>query len=196
MVPSENLELMWNIEVACRRCIQAAYSFDVSSKSSSNILAFTQNCYGAMCVIHWCQVFGTCSERTHFSRLFKGGTISCMTKAHAAARIWQSVAMNEEEYEIFWEGVVNARDKYLVHNDFDAPKRPIFPDLSILVNACLEMRSILRDIITANYVDRDHSLEDIPFAIKYYPNEMFLVDVKSEANSLEKDIFGGENVNL
>jgi hypothetical protein len=154
MLNQEQLDLLWVIEVACRRCIRAAKFFDVVSGKGDNVWAFTLNCYGGICVIHWCQVFGARSEPTHYSHLFDEGMLAKMTKDNAANKLRAALSMNKEQYRPFWKGVKDARDMYLVHNEFLARDRPAFPYTALMVNTCLVMRSVVREIVESESLPR------------------------------------------
>jgi len=45
MLTSRQLDLLWNIEIACQRCIRAAHYFEIASDSERNIWSF-YNAYG------------------------------------------------------------------------------------------------------------------------------------------------------
>lgn len=188
MLTSRQFDLMWNIEVACQKCIRAAHHFEIASNSVNKVWSFSQNCYGGISVIFWCQVFGAYPEPTHFKKLFEAGPLAGMSKGQAAERLWQSAGMNESQYSKLWNEAINARNKYLVHNDFNTKDRPVFPDLDVLVNVCLEMRNIIIDIAKHENSDDPKKLDEILQSISYFTNDRFLAEIKAEQQVLRQNI--------
>lgn len=184
MLSCDQLDLLWNIEIACQRCIRASHYFDIVSGTKANMWIFTQNCYGGICIIHWCQVFGVWSEPTHYSRLFKAGTVSSISKDQAADRLRKATGKDEHQYKSLWEEVKSARDKFLVHNEFSSKDRPVFPDLDILVKVCLEMRDIIREIVKSEESEDPKQQENIANFVSYYTNDRFLSEIKGESQRL------------
>ena len=69
----KDLNLLWQIELHCERCMRAcAYFLAVRGSNCSNLWSFTQNCYAEAAIIHWCNIFGShSSEPTHFKFFFE-----------------------------------------------------------------------------------------------------------------------------
>jgi hypothetical protein len=184
MLTRNQLNLLWGIEFACQRCIRAAKYFDVASGTEKNVWAFTQNCYGGICIIHWCQVFGSWSEPTHYSQLFDSGMLANMTKDIVKEKLRTELGLNENEYLVFWQGVKDARDRYLVHYEFATEDKPRFPDTDLLLKTCLVMRTILREIIEYESSE-DHELQEkIRHFLSYYTNERYLEEIDHETKLL------------
>lgn len=192
MLNQEQLDLLWVIEVACQRCIRAAKYFDVVSRTPNNVWAFTQNCYGGICVIHWCQVFGSGSEPTHYSHLFDKGMLAQMTKENVSQRLRSALGMNDDHYRVFWQGVKGARDRYLVHHEFLAHDSPRFPDTDLLVSTCLVMRTVVGEIVQSEPGENEKLHEDIRHFVSNYTNERFLSEIKHESEALRKALSGGK----
>jgi hypothetical protein len=184
MITHDQLNLLWNIEVACQWCIRAAHYFDVASNSKSNMWSFTQNCYGGICVIHWCQVFGAKSEPTHYSKLFGVEPLAGMSKNRTEERLRQSTGMDKIIYKQLWNETKKARDKFLVHNEFNSKETPIFPDLDVLIKVCCEMRNIISDIVTLVKSDDPKKQADIAHFVTHFTNEMFLAEIQKETHVL------------
>ena len=142
-------------------------------------------------MIHWCQVFGAFAEQTHFKQLFGTGSLAGMSQDKAAERLRQCIGMDEIQYKQLWNGAKNARDKYLVHNDFNARDRPVFPDLDVLVNVCLEMRNIISDITMHENSDDPQKLGTILHSITYFTNDRLLAEIQAEAQVLTQAILAG-----
>ena len=186
MLTHDQLDLIWNIEVACQRCIRAAYYFNVISGSQHNLWAFTQNCYGGIFVIHWCQILGSRSEPTHYSKLFEPGPLSNFTKEQVSSRLHASVGMTEDQYKNFWLSAKDARDKFLVHNEFSSSDRPVFPDLDQMVDVCLEMRKIIFEIISSQSSEDSIYQKDIRHFISYYTNEKLVSEIRNDLPDFEQ----------
>jgi hypothetical protein len=185
MLTNEQLDLLWNIEIACQRCIRAASHFEVASNSKSDLWSFTQNCYGAMTVIHWCQIFGAYDEPTHFSSLFKNGALGGMLKEHVSNRLCAYVRMSQAEYNIFHKATTDARNKYFVHNEFKSELHLVFPDLDILKRLCLEMRNIIREIVVAESSENPVIHSAISESVSFLTNDRLLDEIQVEAGKIE-----------
>ena len=196
MLTRKKLELVWHINVSCLKCIRTAKYFKVVSGVGSNrwkftqrnLWNFTQNCYGGICVIHWCQVFGNRSERTHYSHLFDDGTISVITKEQITERLRNKLGMNEQQYNSLWEEVKKARDKYFVHYDFDTSDRPVFPKLDHLVDICLEMREITFEIINSEKSEDPEFQMKIKNDFSRFKNKRLLSVIEKESHRLENAV--------
>ena len=188
MLTKDQLDLLWVVEFACQRCIRAGKYFDVASGTQQNVWAFTQNCYGGICVIHWCQVFGARSEPTHYSHLFDMGNLAQITKDIVAERLLAALGMNDDQYHAFWKGVKGARDGYLVHHEFLAPDSPKFPDTDLLVKTCLAMRTVMREIIESESAEDAKLHGDIRHFMSHYTNERFLSEIGHETEALKQTL--------
>jgi len=186
MLTYGQLDLIWNIEVACQRCIRASQYFNVVSGTRRNLWAFTQNCYGGICVVHWCQVFGSRSEPTHYSRIFESGAVSTISKEEVSKKLHASVGMNDDQYMQFWQSVKDARDKFLVHNEFSSSDRPVFPDLAKMADVCLEMRKILLDIIESESSENPKYQGDIRHFISSYTNDRLVSEITNDLPDLKQ----------
>lgn len=187
MLTRQQINLLWAIDMACTRCIFAAKCFDIVSDANKNVWAFTQNCYGGICVIHWCQVFGACKEPTHYSRLFDEGSVSNMTKEEVSNRLRGVLGMNESEYLCFWETVKQARDKYLVHDDFADADRPTFPDSTMMLKTSLEMRDILRHIIDSESIEDEEDRGVVDF-VSRMTNDRYLLQIDNDVQPLVRAV--------
>jgi hypothetical protein len=188
MLKRTHLELLWNIEIGCRRCIRSASYFKTVSGTNLNLWAFTQNCFGGICVIHWCQIFGSRSEPTHYSKLFDDVAGVPFSKDKISDRLRNSVEMTEIEYQKFWEEVKRARDGFLVHNEFGTADRPVFPDLDCIVSICLEMRNIILEIVNACQSEDPKYQQDIKHFMTHYTNDTFLSEIKKDLPKLSNAV--------
>lgn len=187
MLIRSQLELIWNIEILCRRCVQGARYFNALPKAKDRRWAYTQNCFGGISIIFWCQVFGSDSEPTHYSKLFDGNAALPISRDEIADRLREAARMTEPEYRKFWQGVKDARDKFFVHNEFDAEDRPYFPDLDVMGHVCLEMRIVLREILVACTSEDICFQKRILHFISCFTNEVFLRDVEGDLPQLKKE---------
>jgi hypothetical protein len=195
-VTLQELNLLWQIESHCERCIRACvYSFAVSGSNSKNLWSFTQNCYAEAAIIHWCKIFGShSSEPTHFKVFFEkkcipssDGTTIDMNSVRN--RLRDACGFNEDHYKAFWQDVKDGRDTFFVHNEFSKENRPSFPDLSILQKTCLEMREIIFEVLSS-----DNSLEDSDFyknfldLAQWNRNPKYLRELEQDCMVLSKAI--------
>lgn len=180
MLTHEQLDLIWNIEIACLRCIRASEYFKVVSKAKRNVWIYTQNFYGGICVIHWCQVFGNYNEPTHYSKLFTDAL-------DIKNSLCKKIGITSDQYDIFWEGAKNARDKFLVHNEYSSDDRPVFPDTDIMKVMCLEMRNKLKHfIISVPSNDAEYIKYHDYFA--NHENDELIYEIEKELKVLKKAI--------
>ena len=179
MLTKEQLDHLWGIEIACQNCIRAGKYFYAVSDSRTNAWAFTQNCYGGICIINWCQVFGGNDEPTLYSKLFAPGTITTMTKDIVAERIRTSVSMTKRQYNSFRNGVTYARNKFFVHYEYSVKAPPKFPNIDILILTSLEMRSIIRDLVHNETASNQTDLKDFVKFITHHTNVRYLSEIES-----------------
>lgn len=72
MLIKEQVELIWQMDNICHRCLRAGKYFLALTSNLDNLWAFTQNCYGEITAILWCKLFGAYENNpTHYSHLFK-----------------------------------------------------------------------------------------------------------------------------
>ncbi len=186
MLTKVQLDYLWSIEVSCQRSIRAAKYFGAVPTSTTNVWSFTQNSYGAICIIHWCQIFGAYSEPTHYSKLFAQGMVAQMTKDTVATRLRASIKMNKRQYNSFWKGVTKARNKYFVHYEFGTKDKPLFPDIDLLLKTCLEMRVIVREIFAQETSRKIKQLEDLRHFTSYHTNARLLTEIQSGVETIDR----------
>ena len=192
-ITHDQLTLLWNVDVMCQRCIRSVIFFDVASDSAKNVWAFTQNCYGEIAVILWCKVFGGEREPTHYRTLFSNGPLGGVSGESARQRVLKCSQMSEEEYRKFWRTAKAARDKFLVHNEFNTKEEVVFPDLDVMSRVCCEMRDIVRQIATsttpAKPTDEDFHRDIVGFTTSR-DNARFISVVRDESRELAEAIRG------
>lgn len=181
------LDLIWNIEISCRRCVRGARYFNALPKSKDRRWAYTQNCFGGISIVFWCQIFGSDSEPTHYSRLFAENTMLPVSRNDVATRLRQATGMTGSAYKEFWQGIKDARDKFFVHNEFDTEDRPSFPDLDLMAKVCLEMRMVLHEILDACTSEDVKFQKRIVHWISHFTNDVFLKDVEGDLPQLQKE---------
>jgi len=184
MLSKIQLEFLWGIEISCQKSIRAAKYLEVVSHSNTNVWSFTQNCYGAVCIIHWCQVFGAYSEPTHYSKLFARGTVAQMSKEIVANRLRASIGMDKSQYRAFWKGVTAARNQFFVHYEFGTTITPQFPDTDHILRMCLEMRDIVREILGHESSSETEQLGDMQRFTSYYTNARYISEIQSGVRTL------------
>ncbi len=188
MLSREQLELIWNIDIACRRCVRAAQSFDAITGLEGNHWSFTQNCFGEMCVIHWCQVFGGWAEPTHYSKMFADAVVTCIKRDDVKLRLQNAVSMNAGEYTVFREQVATARNKFMVHNEFSTEDRLVFPDLDQLSAISMTMREISSEIISQEQSTDQEYQTSIKEFLDHYTNVRFMDELALDILALKSAI--------
>jgi len=189
MLTKAQLDHLCGIETICQDCIRAGKYFDAVSGSRTNMWAFTRNCYGSICIIYWCQVFGSNKEPAHYSKLFAQGTITTMTEDTVAERLRTCVSMTKRQYNSFHKGVTYARNKFFAHYQYRIKDIPEFPDIDLLISTSLEMRSIVRDIAYNETAFDQKNLKDFVAAVSYHTNARYLSEVESGVESLRHSAF-------
>ena len=192
----EDLNLLWQIELHCERCIRAcSYFFAVSGSKASNLWSFTQNCYAEAAIIHWCKIFGSySSEPTHFKLFFENKSIhvndgTAIDLNTVRQRLRNSCGLCENQYKAFWKNVKDGRDTFFVHNEFSKERRPSFPDLNLLQKTCLEMRDIIYSVLCS-----DDCIEDPEFhknfldLAQWNRNSKYLQEIEKDCMSLNQTI--------
>ena len=144
-------ERIWVMDTACRDCIHAVLLCKALSKTKTEMWAFTQRCFGEVAVIQWCHLFKDEKSGTHFKRLFGEHVpeeVLDLTIETVRARILGAVGLSETDYASFRKEMVVFRDKVAAHKDMTA-MGVIFPDLEKTKKTCLELRSILKEVVAS-----------------------------------------------
>jgi len=152
MISFEDLTLLRQIDVHCEKCIRFCVYADAVGASDVSMWSSFGNSFAESAVLHWCRVFGSLREQTHFTRFFEGRSIpmpdgSRLTMERVRTRLCEAAGMTGDEYARFWENVKKDRDKHLVHTDVKRPAPVTFPDLNVLKGVALEMRDMIRDVV-------------------------------------------------
>lgn len=153
MLTAKDLTLLNQIEMHCEKCIRACVYAEAVNGSSVNMWAFTQNCFAEAAILHWCKVFSSNNEPTHYTKYFKDNCISMsdgskLTMDLVRSRLYSAANMTEVEYNKFWENLKIGRDKYFVHNEFSIQMRGKFPDMDVLKRVAIEMRNVIYDVVS------------------------------------------------
>jgi len=187
ILTKKQLDLIWNIEILCRRCVRGAYYFNaLPQKSKNRRWAYTHNSFGGISIIYWCQVFGSNSEPTHYSNLLDKNNCP-ITKDEISRRLCSSIKMNKAEYKTFWQGIKDARDCFFVHNEFNAKDKPKLPNLTLMSKVCLEMRVILLEVLKSCSAEDEKFRKDILHWVSHFSNDIFLEDVNKDIPQLQEE---------
>jgi hypothetical protein len=192
----KDLELLWQIEQHCERCIRAGtYFVAASDKDSGNLWSFTQNCYAETTIIHWCKIFGSYgSEPTHFKHFFEkrrfhisDGTI--ITLDTVRKRLRDASGLDDCRYMDFWKGVIDGRNMFFVHNEFSKKNRLLFPNLNVMQQTCLEMREIIRDVLSGEDCSEDSEFfQKFRDLVQWNRNSKYLRDLEKDCEALTRAI--------
>jgi hypothetical protein len=179
---AHDLKLLYQIEVHCEKGIRACVYADAVGGSDSNMWAFTQNCFSEAAIKHWCCVFGTDNEPTHFKQFFaKERPKSLFTLECVRERLRQTARMSEDGYTEFQKNVMLGRNKYFIHNEFTEQQRGKFPDLDVFKRIALEMRDIICELISQEEADDKDFLENFRKLVEWNRNPRYLLDIEKDS---------------
>lgn len=189
MLHDDQRNLIWQIDAACRKCIRAVMHFHAVTGKTPEVWTFLQNCLGEIAVIQWCYVFNNYKDSTHFKQLFDDRVITAIDSEFSVDRIrdrlYAAVGLTVDQYVSFREEMVEFRNKYAAHRDFEK-KGVVFPDLDIAMNLCVEMRNILRELVDmAVSTGSGQNSEDLKNILKSYDNKQQLRFFGKEADHLK-----------
>lgn len=188
MLTQDQIELIWQMDTICHRCIRAGEYFKALTCNTENLWSFTQNCYGEIAALLWCQLFHRYKEPTHYSQLFKPTSSKPIeagySKEKVKDRLLKKINLNGQEYGSFGNDIIYFRNKYVAHREYTA-KSLKFPDLDKVIQMCEEMREILREFV--NLLAKgsgDSDLRDLKAFLDQNNNNELLAQLKREASHL------------
>jgi len=104
-------------------------------------------------VLEWCKAFGSKGEATHWSKhvadpdAFRAGLLG-------------RLAVSEEEWRAYWEGIKTYRDEVVAHHE-SASKVTHYPDFGYALQACFYYYDILiKQLRALRVFDYPDNLED------------------------------------
>jgi hypothetical protein len=188
------LDLLFQIEIHAERCIRAVMYAHAVSKTDVNMWAFTQNCFAESAIIHWCKIFGSRNEPTHYTKFFNNEFFNLsdgtrLTANSILARFCKSAGISESEYLSIWDKIKAGRDKFFVHNDFTESSRPELPDLDFLKSMALELRDIIHDIIPQVDADDKEFYTNFKNYVQWNTNKKYLNDLQKDFDLFRKAIY-------
>ena len=181
MITSKGMKWIWSAENIIQNCVRAIEYANAVQGNSADQWKFTRNCYIESAIINWWKIFGSCGESTNYTRFFgeniklSTSTIPNLTSIDVLSRLINSVGLNEDDYNEFHVVVKKARNKFFAH--FDLTKTVIVPDIEKMKLVCLEMRNILKEVVTVEKLDAscDAEKEQMYTAISGQRNNVDLV---------------------
>lgn len=190
---AHQLDLLFQIEVHAQRCIRAVlYSYAVSG-TGVNMWAFTQNCFAESAILHWCKIFGSNNEPTHYTRFFNNESFELPDGTELSAdvvkdRFCRSAGISVTEYRSIWENIKKGRDKFFVHNEFTTKDKLEFPDLLLLKKMALEIRDIVHEIISQEDLMDEEFHKNFKDLVQSNRNSRYLNKLQSDCDLLIKAI--------
>jgi hypothetical protein len=153
--------------------------------------AFTQNCFAEAAILHWCRVFGSKNEPTHFTQFFEGKSFlgseeSLVTLEFVRERLFRAAGMSESDYLGFWENIKQARDKYFVHTEFTSTQPSEFPDLNVLKRTGLEMRDIICEVVSNAQSKDFEMLKHFEDLVQWNTNRKYIGDLEADSLKIKK----------
>lgn len=167
------------------------YSHAVSG-TEVNMWAFTQNCLAESAILHWCKIFGSKNEPTHYTNIFNDslelpdGTL--LTADIVKDRFCRSAGISVKKYESIWKNIKKGRDKFFVHNEFTENDRPEFPDLEFFKKMALEIREIVHDIISQVDFKEKGPHKNFKDFVQWNRNRRYLKQLQEDCDLLIKTI--------
>ena len=152
MVLSEQQRgLRWQIEWIAFMGIHSVLYFDGVTHEDGDFWIFTQKCYGEKAVSLWCQLFNSYQkDPTHYHNLFGEDQMAILgdqfSYKNVKARLVEASGFKEEEYPAYRETVVNFRNRYSSHRDYEIGSI-IFPELKHALLMFKEIRTILEESV-------------------------------------------------
>ena len=196
MLSNDILNLFWYIHCSCNLCIRANRYSNVLYGSKKDVLKYTHNFYVSMCIIHWCQVFGGNREPIRYTKLFTSNSISCISKKEVLNRLRSSVNMNITQYNIFHNTIKKARDKFIVHFEFDSEESQTCPDHDKMADICFEMRKILSEIISSEQSENIEYHDKLKRYFSYHTNDKLKNKIYKEVTFLKKSLLSEPQITM
>ncbi len=151
MLSETQRELRWQMEIVAYTGIHAIKYFNGVTGNGNEFWKFTQNCYGERACHLWCQLFNSYyKDPTHYKNLFGEKELenlgSSFNYSNVKKRIIKSTGLNEKEYMVFRESLINFRNKYSAHREFENDNI-LFPNLDIALLMFYELRDIIFETV-------------------------------------------------
>lgn len=190
---ANKLNLLFQIEIHAQKCIRAVMYAHAVSQTETNMWAFTQNCFAETAIIHWCKIFGSRNEPTHYTIFFNGECVELqdgtrITSDFVRNRFCKSAGISEREYSDIWENIKTGRDKFFVHNEFTESSRPHLPDLDFLKEMALEIRNIIHDIISQSNSEDEEFHRNFRDMVQWNKNNLYLNELQSDCGLFQNAI--------
>lgn len=197
IITTHDLNLLYQIEVHCEKCIRACVYADAVGGTDDNMWAFTQNCFAEASILHWCRVFGSRGEPTHFTHFFGGKCFgkqdgSRLTLENVRVRLYRAAHMSEADYLAFWKNVKKGRDKYFVHDEFSVAHRGQFPDLDVFKRTALEMREVIHEVVSQEQSEDPNKHKRFCELVQWHRNSKYLQDLKDDARRFKNLMTSGQ----
>ena len=171
ILTTQQRELRWQIEKVAFMGIHAIEYFNGVTGKGSEFWMFTQNCYGERGCHLWCQLFNSYNkEPTHYFKLFGNDMLANLGVSfnynNVKKRLIKSTGLNEERYLEFRKSVINFRNMYSAHREYETDNL-IFPELDYALEMLHELRDILSETVEAEENNNDDELKDLCNYYKY-----------------------------
>jgi hypothetical protein len=192
-ITAQDLDLLFQIEIHAQKCIRAVMYAEAVSGTETNMWAFAQNCFAESAILHWCKIFGSHKEPTHYKRFFNGNCFKMTNGTHLTVepirgRFCKSAGISEDEYLSIWENIKEGRDKFFVHNEFTVSSRPKLPDLELLKKMALEMRDIIHDIISQEDSEDSEKHKLFKDIVQWNKNHNYLKTLQNDCGYFKKAV--------
>lgn len=143
----EQRELRWQMENIAYMGIRVIEYFNGITGNGGEFWMITQNCYGEKACHMWCQLFNSYSDPTHYTKLFGDDRLieldPLLSFANVRDRLIASTGLSHAEYDVFRGTVIDFRNKYSAHREYDS-ENVTFPELDLALLMLHEIRDILK----------------------------------------------------
>jgi len=169
ILTTEQRELRWQLEMVAFMGIHAIEYFNGVTGKGTEFWMFTQNCYGERSCHLWCQLFNSYNkEPTHYYKLFGNdllvGLGDSFSYENVKYNVIKSTALDEKEFVLFRKSVIDFRNKYAAHREYETEAIE-FPELNVALEMFHKLRDILSETVIAEDNNDDEDLNDLH---KYY----------------------------
>ncbi len=152
----EQIIQIYQMYYVASRCIRAGeYYYALIDRTDDNLWRFTENFYAEIAIVRWCQLFGSSSEKTHYSKLFGEDDEDqlrwlddAFSRNNIDKRLLSSISLTHEEYRGYWKKMKNFRESYASHWDFEQDGFDL-PDIRKAITMCHEYALILKEVVAA-----------------------------------------------
>ena len=187
-------DLRWQIEVVAYRCLHAVEYFQGVIGHGTDFWKFSNNCLGETACLLWCHLFNSRKkDPVHYWKLFGNNQLVTLSQDfqyhNVQHRLWSAAKLDEKAYENFRTQVVDFRNKYISHREYEIDTI-IFPDVEKIAAMCLELRVLLEETVRTELGlnSGDSDLEQLGDYYKAHQNAAIVAKCRKEVASAVRNV--------